>query len=184
MIVTYLEVGVLPEDDRIAKRIVLTQSQYVIDDGVLYRIASDSTLRVIPPSPMRETLFQEAPCGKFGAHLSGSKVHSELRKHYWWEGMRSDNTRWSRACLVCATHNPGQGPRPPLLPIPVSGPFDRIGVDVIQFPKSREGNQYAGGSLYGLSDEMARGVCCSRSVCRHHFPAVSRASREQAWSSC
>ena len=143
VIVTYLEAGVLPEDDRIAKRIVLTQSQYVIDDGVLYRIASDSTLRVIPPSPMRETLFQEAHWGKFGAHLSGSKVHSELGKHYWWEGMRSDITRWSRACLVCATHNPGRGPRPPLSPIPVSGPFDRIGVDVIQFPKSREGNQYA-----------------------------------------
>ena len=143
MIVTYLEAGVLPEDDRIAKRIVLTQSQYVIDDGVLYRIASDSTLRVIPPSPMRETLFQEAHCGKFWAHLSGSKVHSELGKYYWWEGMQSDITRWSRACLVCATYNPGRGPRPPLSPIPVSGPFDRIGVDVIQFPKSREGNQYA-----------------------------------------
>ena len=44
---------------------------------------------------------------------------------------------------MCATHNPGREPRPPLSPIPVSGPFDRISVDVIQFPKSREGNQYA-----------------------------------------
>ena len=82
MIVTYLEMGVLPEDDRIVKLIVLTQSQYVIDEGVLYQIASDSTLRVIPPSPMREALFEEAHCGKFGAHFSGSKVHSELGKHY------------------------------------------------------------------------------------------------------
>ena len=32
---------------------------------------------------------------------------------------------------------------PPLTPIPVSGPFDRVGVDVIQFPKSYLGNQYA-----------------------------------------
>ena len=32
---------------------------------------------------------------------------------------------------------------PPLTPIPVSGPFDRVGVDVIQFPKSHSGNQYA-----------------------------------------
>ena len=44
---------------------------------------------------------------------------------------------------MCATHSTGWKVRPPLTPIPVSGPFDRVGVDVIQFPKSRKGNQYA-----------------------------------------
>ena len=29
------------------------------------------------------------------------------------------------------------------IPIPVSGPFDRIGVDVVRFPKSARGNKYA-----------------------------------------
>ena len=33
--------------------------------------------------------------------------------------------------------------RPPLTPIPVAGPFDRVGVDVIQFPKAQSGKQYA-----------------------------------------
>ena len=32
---------------------------------------------------------------------------------------------------------------PPLTPIPVSRPFDRIGVDIVQFPKSKRGNKYA-----------------------------------------
>ena len=31
--------------------------------------------------------------------------------------------------MTCASHNPGCAP---LTPIPVAGPFDRIGVDVIQ----------------------------------------------------
>ena len=44
---------------------------------------------------------------------------------------------------MCATHNPGRAARPPLSPIPVSGPFDRVGVEVIQFPRSSKGNQYA-----------------------------------------
>ena len=57
--------------------------------------------------------------------------------------MLSDITRWSQACLVCATHNPGRAIRPPLTPIPAAGPFDCIGVDVIQFPRSSSGNQYA-----------------------------------------
>ena len=46
-------------------------------------------------------------------------------------------------CLVCATHSPGWGARPPLAPIPVCGSFDRVGLDVIQFPRSSSGNQYA-----------------------------------------
>ena len=52
-------------------------------------------------------------------------------------------TRWNCACLVCATHNPGRAIRPPLCSIPVAGPFDHVGVDVIQFPRSNSGNQYA-----------------------------------------
>ena len=33
--------------------------------------------------------------------------------------------------------------KPVLTPIPVAGPFDRVGIDVIQFPLSRNGNCYA-----------------------------------------
>ena len=98
---------------------------------------------MIPPTRLRSQIFQEAHGGRFGAHLSDVKVYSELRRHFWWNGMRTDVTRWSRACLVCATHSTGRKVRPPLTPIPVSGPFDRVGVDVIQFPRSRNGNQYA-----------------------------------------
>ena len=141
--VTYLETGVLPDDAGLARRLALTQSQFVIEDDVLYWVAGDSTLRVVPPACMRPQLFQEAHSGQFGGHLGGTKVHSQLQKHYWWRGMRADITRWSRACLVCATYNSGRAVRPPLSPIPVAGPFDRVGVDVIQFPRSRAGNQYA-----------------------------------------
>jgi len=33
--------------------------------------------------------------------------------------------------------------KPYLTPIPVAGAFDRVGMDVIKFPKSRSGKQYA-----------------------------------------
>ena len=33
--------------------------------------------------------------------------------------------------------------RAPLTPIPVAGPFDRVGVDVLKLPNSSSGNQYA-----------------------------------------
>ena len=101
---------------------------------------SDSTLRVIPPEKMREQLFKEAHGGRFGGHPGDVKVHSELQRHYWWPEMRKDVSKWSRGCLVCATRSPGRAVKPPLTPIPVTGPFDRIGVDVIQFPRSQGGN--------------------------------------------
>ncbi len=44
---------------------------------------------------------------------------------------------------MCATRRVGRPVKPPLTPIPVGGPFDSMGVDVIRFPKSYLGNQYA-----------------------------------------
>ena len=57
--------------------------------------------------------------------------------------MRSDTKNWCRGCVTCATRQPGQAVKPVLTPIPVSGPFDRVGVDVIHFSKSSSGNGYA-----------------------------------------
>ena len=44
----------------------------------------------------------------FGALLGEAKLHSQLSCHYWWDGMQSDISKWSEACLVCATHCPSQ----------------------------------------------------------------------------
>ena len=38
---------------------------------------------------------------------------------------------------------PSRPIRVPLTPIPVAGPFDRVGVDIIQFSQSHDGNKYA-----------------------------------------
>ena len=51
--------------------------------------------------------------------------------------------RWCRSCLTCVMQRIGRTENPPLAPIPVAGPFDRIGVDIIQFSKSHQGNKYA-----------------------------------------
>ena len=142
-LIEYLETGILPQDDWTARPIVLTGGQYTLEDDVLYRVEDDGTLRLIPPTNWRERLFAEAHGGRFGAHLSDAKVFSELRRHYWWDGMRRDVTHWTRGCIVCTTRSVGRAVRPPLTPIPVAGPFDRIGVDVIQLPKTSRGNQYA-----------------------------------------
>ena len=130
-IFAYLENGQLPQDERQARELTLTRAQYVVQNSVLFYMAKDKTLRVIPPTSDRQPLCQEVHSGKYGAHLWEAKIHNELSRHCWWPGMRSDISRWCQACLTCATRGVSRGVRVPLTPIPVSGPFDHVGVDII-----------------------------------------------------
>jgi len=57
--------------------------------------------------------------------------------------MHSDVRRWCKACLVCAMRQTGHPTKVPLCPIPVTGPFDCVGVDVLPLPHTFDGNQYA-----------------------------------------
>lgn len=151
----------------------------------------DSTLRLIPQIDQRENLFREAHGGVFGAHLSDVKVHSELKRHYWWDGMRRD----IRGCVMCNSCATGRAVHPPLTPIPVGGPFDRIGVDVIQFPCSRAGNQYAvvfvdyltkWPEVYAVPDQTAATIAnllVSEIVSRHGVPAEILSDRGRAFLS-
>jgi len=57
--------------------------------------------------------------------------------------MRKEVTLYCRSCEKCASRHVGKPIRPPLTPIPVKGPFGRVGVDEIKFPCSSKGNKYA-----------------------------------------
>ena len=121
---------------------MLSRPQFEIVNDVLYHVESDKTLRIIPTVDQREKLFGHAHSGLFGGHLRSAKIHSQLAKHFWWPTMRADIVRWCRVCQVCATRQVGKPIHPFLSPIPISGSFDRVGVDVIQFPPSSKGNKY------------------------------------------
>ena len=139
----YLLAKDLPSDEKVARELVLSGPQFEIIDNILYHVETDKTLRVIPTTDQREKLFEDVHSGLFGGHLRSAKVHGQLAKHFWWPTMRADIVKWCQACQVCATRQVGRSIRPLLSPIPVSGPFDRIGIDVIQFPPSSKGNKYA-----------------------------------------
>ena len=142
-IIDYQKTGTLPQDEKRAHEMALTKSQYTLLDGVLYRVESDKTLRIIPPESHRKVLWEEVHSGMFGGHLRDAKIHGQLSRHYWWPGIRADILRWCKSCLTCASRHVGRAVRSLLTPIPVAGAFDRLGVEVIQFPPSYNGNKYA-----------------------------------------
>ena len=89
-------------------------------------------------------LILEASDGRFSGHFAKKKIFELLRRRYWWPGMRVAVRKYCRSFLVCASRKgQTQTLKPPVQPLSVSGPFDRVGVDVLQLPLTLEGNQYA-----------------------------------------
>ena len=146
LIFAYLETGTLPEDDSEARKVALNIDAFDLVDGVLYHECATTPGRwcLAVPHDRREALIHEAHDGRFSGHFAEKKIFELLRRQYWWPGMRAAVRRYCRSCLVCASRK-GQSRsfKAPLQPLPVGGPFDRVGVDVLQLPLTLDGNQYA-----------------------------------------
>ena len=195
MIINYLENTDLPEDDKVARELILAESRYAVIKGVLYRIEEDQSLRIIPPAEDRLRIFESAHGGQFGRHLREAKIHGQLSRHYWWPRMRTDIREWCRACTFCASRSVGQPTRPLLTLIPVQGPFDRVGVDVIKFPRSAQGNQYAvvfvdyltkWPEVFAVPDQTALTIArllVEHVITRHGVPAELLSDRRKAFLS-
>ena len=178
-IITYLSEGKLPSDDQEAKFLLLNEDKYTLVDGVLFHIESDKSLRIIPPTADGKGLWEQLHSGTCGGHLKCAKAHGQLSRHYWWSGMRTDIVNWSQGCLTCATRGVGRKLKPPLTPIP---PFDRVGVDIIQYTKSSKGNQYAvvfvdyltkWPEVFPVRDQTAPTIAkllVENIICRHGVP--------------
>ena len=139
----YLEEGTVPDDPKTAKKMAAERTTHEIEDGILYHVEPDGTLRLIPPSTMREKLFEDLHGGQFGAHLGAVKTYGRIRTHYWWPGMRGFIFKRTHNCMICRGRHSGQSITVPLSPLPVGGPFERVAVDVLKLPKSSSGKQYA-----------------------------------------
>ena len=142
---TYLTGGDLPEDEKLARRIVFESKMFNVVNGVLHREDPSFPSRncIVVPSSLRVPLVQEAHQGRFAGHLAQKKIHDRLRRYVWWRGMRSDIDRYCKSCLVCVSRRGGSRPsKPPLCPVPVGGPFHRVGVDILQLPLTARGNKY------------------------------------------
>ena len=143
--IEYLESGKLPAEEQTSRKIVIESPKFELIDGVLYFEYPSSPHHwcIVVPKHLRQTLLEEAHSGQFAGHFAEKKVYDRFRRYYWWKGIRSDVRRHCRGCLTCATRKGGRKPtRPPLHPIPVGGPFHRLGVDVLQLPLTRNGNRY------------------------------------------
>ena len=94
----YLEDGELPEDEKIARRIVLEREHFHVEEEILCRQDNNGQLRLIPPNSMREQLFHNLHDGEFAGHLGVGKTVGRALTHYWW---RQFIKKKCSQCLTC-----------------------------------------------------------------------------------
>ena len=103
-IVTFLETGDLPTEERRAKVIALQKSLFVMKDGILFYIdpKQEHRLRVVVPSHLREQILMEHHAGLTGGHFAAKKMYAALTRHWWWDGMHHDTVQFTSNCPQCA----------------------------------------------------------------------------------
>ena len=57
--------------------------------------------------------------------------------------MRKFVAEWCQSCLTCRSRHAGHPTIAPMTPIPIGGPFQKLGVDVLKLPQSYSGKKYA-----------------------------------------
>ena len=106
-------------------------------------ILSTKTTRVVVPRHLQQQMLRDTHSSAYGGHFSGQRLYTVLMAHWWWEGMFNDARRFARACPECViVTGGGRASRPPLHPIPVSKPFQILGIDVMDLPLTDQGNKH------------------------------------------
>ena len=50
---------------------------------------------------LREDILKEFHCSHFAVHLGGTKMYQDLRRQYYWSGMKKHLADFVRRCLMC-----------------------------------------------------------------------------------
>ena len=102
-----------------------------------------SRKRAVVPHHLKERLIKSVHGGLLAGHFSNNRLYNLLVRSWWWDGMYGDVTKHCRNCPQCAfASGAGSVGKPPLQSIPVQRPFQIIGVDIMDLPKTERGNKH------------------------------------------
>ncbi|XP_073045319.1 uncharacterized protein [Primulina eburnea] len=89
--------------------------------------------RICVPSSMKKEIMEKSHQSRISIHPGGSKMYQEIKKYFWWKGMKRDIADFISQCLSCqmikAEHQRPAGLLQPL-PIP-EWKWDQITMDFV-----------------------------------------------------
>ncbi len=120
-------------------------SASTLKDDELCRLGNAAKTQVtqaVVPSSLTETLLILLHDTPSAGHPGRDKTLSMARAKYYWRTMRLDIERHIAQCLSCA-ETKGTTHTAPIFEYPLSaGPFDVVGIDLLQLPRSIQGSTY------------------------------------------
>nr|GEY59251.1 protein NYNRIN-like [Tanacetum cinerariifolium] len=128
----YLKEGVLPGDNKEARKLRLKARQYDLIKGVLYRRSFLTPwLRCVGPL-QADYAMREIHEGSCSMHAGPrSIVAKAIRLGYYWPTMHKDARDMIRKCNDCQIHRPvTRHPQQSLTPIMTPWPFYKWGIDI------------------------------------------------------
>jgi transposase InsO family protein len=155
-IITYLETQELPENEKLARRVLLQSEQFVIGtDNLLYHLYQPRTKNLdrlksvirqvaIPPSMRADILHSFHDENFAGAHLGIDRVYMSIRMRYFWFGLYRDVVNHVTTCVKCQKcKRYVHARRAPLAPLPCTDePFQRLHIDFLKMSESTSGYKY------------------------------------------
>ena len=144
-IISYMEDGELPPDLKKSRKTAAQATQFVLSKGILYFLDAKRHYkkRAVVLSHLRKTLIEDVHGGPLGGHFTANRLYNTLVRSWWWDGMYRDVEYHCKNCPQCAiVTGAGRPGRPPLKPIPVSRPFQILGVDIMDLPRTEQGNKH------------------------------------------
>ena len=57
--------------------------------------------RLYVPSAARQELCDEAHKSKLSIHPRGNKMYHNVKRHFWWPGMKREIAEYVSRCLAC-----------------------------------------------------------------------------------
>ena len=122
------------DDELVAKRaecIPNMESEFQIDDDDCLRFRS--RLCVPRNSELISMILNEAHCSRMSIHPGSTKMYNDLKRRFWWHGMKRDISDFVSRCLICqqvkAEHQVPSGLLQPIM-IP-EWKWDRVTMDFV-----------------------------------------------------
>ena len=114
-------------------------------NGILKRRTSRGKEVVVAPAGIRLRLLHDAHDNRLAGHFGTLKTKLALENSWWWPSLPRDVEAHCKGCHACALVNraPHGRPTPMQALEPVTRPFQRVHVDLLQLPTAGDGSKYA-----------------------------------------
>ena len=95
----------------IEAQLAYDEVQFILDDVLGktelkgWRVGADQGLRyqdrLFVPECCQDDVLREFHQSHFAVHPGGTKMYQDLKRQYWWKGIKSDVVRFVARCLTC-----------------------------------------------------------------------------------